>query len=266
MDKIYNISKYLPLNYNDDLESTYINSIKDMIELIIGEHEENNEIMLNDVFINLTLIYTFILQNIVSRIYIEDTETTKKICRLYNHFIDNNTFKESFEKNFIFSTEIIRDNKIENSAINFIIFYLKDKCNKSNDCLNKIHTQHDEIFKYRNNLAHVNLRVYKEIDQLNKHCNNIENSLKYLYEILFYPKNQKNIEIIQNSKIYQDIKEFINEKTIDDTNYKEHFEEINRNYYLTEIDYIKLNKLIDKIDDKEIKKYFKLYIQGLLEY
>ena len=274
MEEIDKIMEFLPINYKNSNDLNYINALLNDIYSVLSMYNDskadeddqyNNVIMFNNCILDVTLIYVYIVQTIVIRLYIENKND---IFKFYNHFINKDFFNGSFKNDFQISMEIIRNSMLENDGlINFITFYIKNS-NLISDCNNvikKIKDKHNEVFKLRNQIAHMNAELYK-YDNFLKLCKNIVESLIYLYNILFYPRDLKRKELIDNSKFFKDLNKYVEKELIDINNYDIYIEEINKSYLLTKYDYRKFKQYINKINNEQIKKYLEMYLEKCKNY
>ena len=208
MKEIDKIKEFLPINYEDSNEFNYVNALLDDIDLILNRYNDNeinendsynNITMFNNCIFDITLIYTYIVQTIVVRIY---KKNENNLVEFYKHFINKN-FSE-------ISMRAIRIGTLENDElIDFITFYIKNSNSyqhQNSNCniekiIKKIKDAHNEVFCPRNQIAHMNAQLYK-YDSFLKLCKNIIKSLSYLYNVLFYTKNIKQVELIQKFSFF----------------------------------------------------------------
>lgn len=117
--------------------------------------------------------------------------------------------------------------------------------------------KNQDIFKIRNNIAHFNLFIATKED-FNTLLENITSNLNFIAEKLYeYTKKL----------IMEELKTYIKSKTIDDYNYMEAFESLNRQYYLSFNDYylIASSGNLKNIRPNTPKYYLDKYIKEVIK-
>ena len=104
MEEIDKIREFLPINYKNSNDLNYINALLNDIYSVLSMYNDskvdendqyNNVIMFNNCILDATLIYVYIVQTIVIRLYIENKND---IFKFYNHFINKDFLRKCGEK------------------------------------------------------------------------------------------------------------------------------------------------------------------------
>lgn len=234
-EELIELQEYMPLDFENDF---FIKMFQNMFIV-----EETN--FYNNVSLNIVFFYIYIVHCFLARLYLADG---KHIELLKYIQITEKALSKRDGKDSIYLKKFEKDNEInlhlfnakEQEAINYFFHIL----NMDSGCVQCKKNQ--EIFDIRNNLAHLNFfvadkKVFTEL------LDNIVSNLAFISEKLY--QQTKNL-------IIKELESSIDEERIDEFNYTEVFEDLNKKYYLSVKDY---KLIVDAKYLENIKPYTPKY-------
>lgn len=208
----------------------------------------------NNICLNVCNFYIYILHCWLCRLYKLDENNIELLKYIQ---ITKSVFcsSEEGEQVIISDTQHITAPlffRIENDAFDYFLYLMEvDK-----GCCGE-YGIHREIFKIRNQAAHLNYNPlsYEKFQEL---VTNIKNNLSF-WASKFYQK--------MKSLMYDEITPLIEEQLIDDDNYEDYFVELNRKYNISAYDYSLFlkNNLFANTVQGTYKEYLKKYMDDVLQ-
>ena len=223
-DTVAEIIRFLPKNTDDNVIPFFDKMFQNLC--VFG-----NSDFYNNAVLNLTHFYTYLLRTYLVRLYNSNKSNIELLKYLQNtENCLSLKYSNGSEENKISigeKTNIYTFQAKERNAIRYFFHIL------GFDEEDSVYRDNEEIFKKRNNVAHLQYTNVTE-DDFNIFANNILNALTKIVEKLTATTKQLIVNTIEE---YNSKNPIIG---IDDI--KNIFENINKEFYLSEMDYYLINK------------------------